>query len=84
MIRRTSNLCVINTSRTANIEVWSPVRVSLYRHQPRGAVLGSTTSPATASSGGSKSSRDGAPDTSEGKSICGALTKTIKVGCHQV
>jgi hypothetical protein len=79
-MRRTSNLCVINKPRITSIEVLSPsalVRVSLNRHQPRRAVLGSGAPSDTASSWGSDSNRDEAPDGSEGKSMCGALTKTI-------
>jgi hypothetical protein len=76
-LRRTSNLCAINKPRITSIEALSPSALdSLYRHQPRGAVFGSGTSSDTASSWDSESNRDEAPDSSEGKRICGASTKT--------
>ena len=74
IMRRTSNLCAINKPRITSIEALSPSALaSLYRHHPRGAMLGSGTSSNTASESG----WDEVPDSSEGKSICGASTKTI-------
>ena len=77
---RTSKFCAINKPRITRIEALSPsalVRASLDRHQPRGAVFGSGASSDTVSSWISESDGDEAPDSPEGKSICGALTKTI-------
>ena len=71
---RTSNFCVMSKPRITSIEVLSPSALaSLYRHQPRGVKLGSGASSDTCS----ESDRDDEPDNSEGKSLCGASTKTV-------
>ena len=62
-MRRTSNLCAISKPRITSIEALSPSALALlYRHQPRGAVLGSRASSDTASSWDSESDRDEVPD----------------------